>query len=101
MRLMLRATLDTEKGNEALRSGRLPQIVGQILERLKSEAAYFTADRGSRTVYLFLDVADSSDMPAIAEPFFMELNASVEFLPVMNADELRKGLQKMSVSGGV
>jgi hypothetical protein len=35
---------------------------------------------------------DSSDIPAIAEPLFMGLNAEIEMLPVMNQDDLQKGL---------
>jgi hypothetical protein len=36
---------------------------------------------------------DSSEIVKIAESFFSELNARVEFFPVMNADDLKKGLQ--------
>ena len=36
----------------------------------------------------------TAQIPAIAEPFFQMLNATVEFIPVMNADDLRSGLQR-------
>jgi hypothetical protein len=31
-------------------------------------------------------------MPVIGERFFFALNASIEVVPVMNADDLKKGL---------
>jgi hypothetical protein len=40
------------------------------------------------------DFKDVSDIPAIAEPLFMALDAAVEFIPVMNAEELKTGLSK-------
>ena len=92
MRTMVRITIPAEAGSQALKSGRMPQIVNESLTRLKPEAAYFTADRGNRVVYFFVDLKDQADMPSIAEPFFQELNATVEFQPVMNADDLKKGL---------
>src|ERR1043165_10307663 len=95
MRRMLRVTIPVEAGNAAIKSGRLQQVVGESLGRLKPEAAYFTAYKGARTAYFFIDLNDQSDIPAIAEPFFSELNASVEFLPVMNAEDLKKGLSQI------
>ena len=95
MRTMIRVTMPADAGNAAVKSGRLEKLMGESLARLKPEAAYFCADKGSRTAYFFVDVKDQSDMPSIAEPFFMELNASVEFQPVMNADELKAGLAKL------
>jgi hypothetical protein len=35
---------------------------------------------------------ESSELPAIAEPLFMGLNAEIEVIPAMNADDLKKGL---------
>jgi hypothetical protein len=38
---------------------------------------------------------DPSEIPAICEPFFMNMNAKVEMSPVMNADDLKKGLDSL------
>ena len=97
MRTMLRVTIPVESGNKAIQNGRLPQVMERILGELKPEAAYFTADRGVRTAYLFVDFKDIADMPKVAEPFFQEFNASVEFVPVMNAEDLQKGLKQIAV----
>jgi hypothetical protein len=35
---------------------------------------------------------DPSEIPAIAEPFFMTLNAEVELSPAMTAEDVQKGL---------
>ena len=96
MRTMMRVTIPVEPGNAAIKSGRLPQLMGEAMARMKPEAAYFTADNGARSAYFFLDLRDQSDIPVYAEPFFMELNASIEFMPVMNADDLKKGLSQIS-----
>lgn len=96
MRTMLRVTIPVETGNATIKNGRLPQLIERILGELKPEAAYFTADGGHRTVYLFINLEDASDIPSIAEPFFMELNATVEFMPVMNAEDLKKGLSRVA-----
>jgi hypothetical protein len=39
------------------------------------------------------DMRDSADIPPIVEPLFMGIDAEVELLPVMNVDDLRKGLK--------
>jgi hypothetical protein len=33
-------------------------------------------------------------IPTIAEPFFMNLHASIEFAPVMNLAEMKAGVEK-------
>ena len=38
------------------------------------------------------DMQNVSDIPSIVEPLFMGFNAEVDLLPVMNADDLKKGL---------
>ncbi|WP_137992611.1 DUF3303 family protein [Streptomyces vilmorinianum] len=92
MRVMLRATVDTEAGNEGIKNGTLPKLMESMIERLKPEAAYFTPNEGSRSCILVFDMQDASQMPGIAEPLFQQLGAKIEICPVMNADDLRKGL---------
>ena len=49
MRMMMKVQMPTESGNDAIKDGSLPQIMGTSLEALKAEAAYFTAEDGMRT----------------------------------------------------
>ncbi|MET9522824.1 DUF3303 domain-containing protein [Streptomyces coeruleorubidus] len=95
MRVMLKATLDTDKGNEAIRAGKMPQIMQAAMEKLRPEAAYFGPEGGRRTCFLVFDMQDSSQMPPTLEPFFTDLNAEVEVFPVMNSDDLQKGLSQL------
>ncbi|RAZ75885.1 hypothetical protein [Mesorhizobium atlanticum] len=94
MRTMLKISIPTVEGNKALKDGSMGKFIEHSLSELKPEAAYFTADKGQRTAYLFVDIKDSSEMPFYAERFFLAFNAAVEFVPVMNAEELKNGLPK-------
>lgn len=92
MRMLMKVQIPTSAGNNAIKDGSLPQIVGRVLETLKAEAAYFTSEEGMRTALIFFDMTDSSEIPPAAEPFFMGLDAKITFAPVMNADEMRAGV---------
>ncbi len=94
MRMLMKVQIPTGAGNDAIKDGSLPQIVGHALEALKAEAAYFTSEEGMRTGLIFFDMRDSSEIPPAAEPFFIGLNAKITFAPVMNADEMRAGVGK-------
>ena len=88
--MMLKASIPIEAGNAAIRDGSIGQKIQSILEDLKPEAAYFMDFDGKRTGYVFFDMRDTSEIPAVAEPWFLAFNAAVEFKPVMNADDLSK-----------
>jgi hypothetical protein len=92
MRMLMKAQLPTEAGNRAIKDGTLPDIIKKALETVQAEAAYFTTMDGHRTMIAVFDMKAASDMPRIAEPLFMALNASIEFMPCMNADDLKTGL---------
>jgi len=42
---------------------------------------------------IFFEMKDSAEIPPIAEPLFIGLGAELELVPVMNSDDLRKGLK--------
>jgi hypothetical protein len=95
MRTMVRIKMQVEAGNRAFQDGSMQKTLMEAIDRLKPESAYFYPEQGVRTALMIIDLKDSSEIPAVAEPFFSRLNASVEFLPVMNADDLKKGLAKV------
>jgi hypothetical protein len=95
MRCMLKLEIDTEAGNKAISEGALPKIMQQVMDKTKPEASYFSTESGRRTAFIFFDLADPSDIPAIAEPAFSHLGARVTFTPVMNSDDLQKGLAQL------
>jgi hypothetical protein len=93
MRMMLKIVMPTEAGNRAIKDGTLAKLLEATMSKLNVEAAYFVAEDGMRTAMMFFDMSDSSDIPPIVEPLFMGADAEVELLPVMNAEDLRKGLK--------
>ncbi len=90
MRFLVKVSIPVEAGNAAAKSGKLGATIQSILADLKPEAAYFTDDNGQRTGLIFLEMASASQIPAIAEPWFLAFNASIEFKPVMIPDDLAK-----------
>ena len=92
MRMMLKILIPTDAGNSTIKDGSLGRILEATMNKLKPEAAYFIAQDGLRSAMIFFDMKDASDIPGIVEPLFMGFNAEVELLPVMNAEDLRKGL---------
>ena len=95
MRVLLKARLNTEKGNEAIQNGTLGKLIQESVEQIKPEAAYFTTDQGKRTAYMVFDMQDSSQMPVLSEPFFLKLGAEISYTPVMNIDDVQKGLSQL------
>jgi hypothetical protein len=96
MRTLAKVSLDTATANAAIQSGELTKIMASALERIQPEAAYFTVDGGKRTAYLVFDLKTPADMPVLFEPLFIGLNAGIELVPAMNADDLREGLGKLA-----
>ena len=88
MRMMLRATMPVDTGNAAISDGSLQTKVQKILADLKPEAAYFIEENGQRTALIFFDMKDSSELPAVAEPWFLAFNASLTVKPAMNPQDL-------------
>jgi hypothetical protein len=97
MRMMLKVTVPTDVGNRAMKDGTLQRVLNATMTKLNPEAAYFVANEGRRCAMLFFEMHHASDIPAIAEPLFSELGAEIEIVPVMNAEDLEKGLSALTV----
>ena len=93
MRMMMQIKLPLEPFNSAIRDGSVEKKMQKILEANRPEAAYFTAQEGCRGGILIVNVNDPSEIPSLAEPWFLTFNAQVEFHIAMTPDDLgRAGL---------
>ena len=90
MRMLMRVSIPVEAGNHAARTGTLGSTMQKILETIKPEAAYFAEDNGEHTGFIFFNMEKSSDLPAVAEPWFLAFNAAVEIVPAMKPEDLSK-----------
>lgn len=90
MRFLLNITMPIEKANAKMKDGSFPKDIEAILGDLKPEAVYFIEDHGTRTGIIVVNIDDPSEIPAIAEPWFLAFNANVRFHPAMTPDDLMK-----------
>lgn len=90
MRTLMIVKMSVEKGNMMIKSGKLETTMKSMMEELKPEAAYFSVQCGMRTGYIIFDLKDVSDIPKIAEPWFLAFDAEVSMRPVMTPQDLAK-----------
>ena len=94
MRMMMKCSFPVEAGNKGVKEGILPKTVMTFIEQHRPEASYFFAEHGKRTAMFFFDLKDPSTIPVVAEPFFMNLSAEVTLVPVMNAEDMKAGVER-------
>ena len=98
--MLLRVSIPVEAGNAAAKAGTLGSTVEKILADLKPEAAYFFPDdNGQRSGSIVFDMKDSSQIPAIAEPWFLAFNAKISLRPVMNPQDLATAVPSITKAG--
>jgi hypothetical protein len=90
MRILLKVCIPNDEGNKAARNGTLGQKISEILAEQKPESVYFCDTEGTRGGYIFLKMQEASDIPKIAEPWFLAFNAKIEIHPVMIPEDLEK-----------
>ena len=88
MRMLMHVHFPLEPFNTAVRDGTAGEKIQRILEAIKPEAAYFSEQDGKRGATLVVNVDTPSDVPALAEPFFLTFNAAVEFRICMTPEDL-------------
>ncbi len=95
MRMLMRVTMPVESGNRAVKDGSIERGVQAMMDRLRPEAAYFYPENGKRAFIMVFDLKNPADIPVTVEPLFMDLGADVTLTPVMNHEDLKKGLSSM------
>jgi hypothetical protein len=90
MRFLLQITIPNDPFNDLVRKGTPGKTMQKLMEATKPEAAYFVEVDGKRTGFLVVDMKETSQIPALAEPWFLALNAEVRFRPTMTPDDLAK-----------
>ena len=90
MKMLLTVEFPHEPFNSLVRSGKAGELIGRILETIKPEAAYFTEQEGRRGAIFVVNVQAPSDIPAFAEPFFLNFQGNCKFRIAMNPVELQK-----------
>ena len=98
MRMMLKVSMPTDASNAAVKDGSLGKSIQDAMERLKPEAAYFFPEGGKRTALYVFDLANEAQIPVVAEPFFHAVNADITLIPVMNAEDVAKGIEAAAKS---
>jgi hypothetical protein len=92
MRVLIRTIFPNEAGTKAVKDLNFIKNIQAFIDNYKAEAAFFTPSNGDRSANFIIDMPSSDMMVAtIAEPFF-EMGARVEMQPVMNFEDLKKGL---------
>ena len=89
MRILITFSMNPEKGDQLIKEGRIGETMGSIMEQLQPEAAYFTDVEGTRGGILVVNMEDAAQIPAITEPLFLEVGATVHMQPVMTLEDLR------------
>jgi hypothetical protein len=88
MRFMLTFRVPPEEGNAAMKDGSFMSAFQSVMEDLQPEAAYLADIEGARGGYLVVNMDDASQIPAIAEPLFLGLSATVQIHPVFTLDDM-------------
>ena len=88
MRFVVQLAFPLEKFNELVAEGTVGEKINAILDDIQPEAVYFTSADGFRGGYMIVDIENASQIPSIAEPFFLTFDAMVDFHPCMSPEDL-------------
>ena len=88
MQMLMHVRFPLEPFNSAVRDGSVGEKMRKILADIKPEVAYFTEQDGLRGGIFVVNVNDPSDVPSLAEPWFLTFHAEVEFRIAMKPEDL-------------
>jgi hypothetical protein len=88
MRLLMHVHLPLEPFNAAVSDASAGQKIKRILDADKPGAIYFCQHHRQRGGTLVVNINDASDMPVLAEPWFLTFKLNAEFRVAMTPDDL-------------
>lgn len=96
MRMLMNISFPVHEFNKGVSDGTVGFKIKGILDEIKPETVYFTEQFGQRAAVMVVNVENASQVPALAEPWFLNFNASVEFHIAMTPGELNEaGLEAL------
>ena len=95
MRFMVEFSVPTQHGNDVVRSGKIEKVFRKLGEDFKPEAMYFFPANGIRSGCIFIQTDNPALCVAIGERLWFGLHAEIKVTPVMNAEDLGKGLAEL------
>jgi hypothetical protein len=90
MRVLLEVQIPNETFNAYVKDGTVAGKMGRILEECHPEAAYFYDVNGCRGGTVVCNINDQSELPKIAEPWFLTFGAKVTCHICMTPEDLGK-----------
>jgi hypothetical protein len=88
--MLMNVEFPLEPFNTAVRNGTAGDIISKILEDCKPETVYFTEQHGRRSAILVVQVERESQIPALAEPWFLQFQADCRFRIAMTPADLQQ-----------
>jgi hypothetical protein len=93
MRFLIRTRIPTEPGNKMIQDPDFLKKLEDYMNKVKPEASYFMPIEGQRSCAFIVNAERNEQLPAMVEPLWQWMGANVDVIPVMNFDDLKRGLQ--------
>ena len=94
MRFLIRTRIPTEAGNKMVQDPNFMKNLEEYMNKVKPEAAYFMPIEGHRSAAFVVNMESNDEIPAVVEPLFQWMGANVDVIPVMNFEDLKKGISQ-------
>ncbi|WP_305987268.1 hypothetical protein [Roseibium sp. MMSF_3544] len=93
MRLMMTFKIPTQAGNRAGEQHNIGTAIDKLIADTGASEAYFYMQDGMRAGTIFFEEADQANLPRYNEPLMESLGAQIDIVPVLNLEDLKRGLQ--------
>ncbi|MEP1575865.1 hypothetical protein [Roseibium album] len=93
MRLMMTFKIPTEAGNKAGARHTIGAAIEKLIADTGAQDAYFYMKDGMRAGTIYFEETDQANLTRFNEPLMESLGAQIDIMPVLNLEDLKRGLQ--------